>query len=173
MTEPIPAVAPLAYYDDSRDPWRIVARLMAIVAIAQGGLGLLGVASDLLDLWSGDLFNFFPPFGKAWSYVFVGSSFIAAALLVAAGILALQFQRTGYKLIVVGSVATIVTAFVELGLSALSLRGMRIANPGISTLDFVSLVVSTIRDLLLQSLLPIVLWILFRRREMRNLFQGN
>jgi hypothetical protein len=174
MTEPTSNV-PLAYYNDSRDPWRPMVRLMALAAIAQGGITLLAYLSQVAFVLCQP---FLRPAGSpavslgALSWFDTALMLIASTILIVGGALARRLHSTGRRWILVGAaiyVGAIAVTFCTSVAIYVPLGGLGQKGWGL-----ILLVISTplFKDLEL-CLIPAVIWIFFRRREVAALFPAS
>jgi hypothetical protein len=173
--EPIPAAAavPLSYFDRSNEPWLPITRLLALAGAIDSGVSILSFLSLAgLIVWQ----SVVPTaarisyFGFTWQLALQLPAAIAATVLLVGAILALRLRRPGRQMVVGGALAwaalTLLLSLVTVGFSVIqypSRYGWPFA---------LSQLASTFLFGVQRCVLPIVLWILFRREPVKELFES-
>jgi hypothetical protein len=170
MTEPISALPPLAYYDNSRDPWLPMVRLMAIAAIAQAGLVILMNLIRMLTMASS---FYFPSrnmsYGTWDSLVFDLPGFAGAIIMLIGAILSMRVVTGGRRTLLVGIAIYIpavllsgMVTFVQYEMKGYFTRyGVAFASTQLTSVSFYAVQ---------RCLLPALVWVFFRRGPVEELF---
>ena len=168
---PVPAL-PLEYFDRRGGPWVAVVRLMAWVGIIYAGLV---IASELTSIIAYLLQSFSrTSYRVNLSYNIVPGILpsLNAILMLIGGSMALQGNRSGRQLLLgscIGAVAcAMLGIFITLLLMPLSIY------PTFRLLPILfQQIVGGFFTALQHSIVPMLLWIVFRKREVREVFDAS
>jgi hypothetical protein len=167
--EPTP-VLPLSYYDGQSGPWMPALRFTSWVVIVCAGIVIVTQGATI-GTWALQVFSPGRRFTSGYLYYVLLIAFPAlpAAVLLAGGIRSLRLLRSGRTLIVWASAALCVCSLLSSVVTIVMYSTNRFLwnNWTIA----VSTIMSSLSEMLFRGFVPVLLWIIFRRREVREMFE--
>jgi hypothetical protein len=174
MTEPTP-VTPLEYSNRSREPWLPMIRFMAIAAIFYAAIPIVSYLW-VVGFVVAQQFST-PPTARTIGYRSTEQllvelpSHIAGAIVVVGGILAARINPAGRKTILI---SVVIYVLCNAGSAVWSVRHMLstvpIAQYGPEFILYYS--TSTFFSLALHDVVPVLLFLFFRRKEVRDVMES-
>jgi hypothetical protein len=167
--EPTP-VLPLSYYDGQTGPWVPVVRFMSWVSIVYAGIVITIEAATIGVMVLLGLFSHSRPISTGYLYFILLTVLPAlpAVVLLGGGARSLRWHPSGRPLIVWASAALCACSLLSFVVSAVTYVSRYFSSNSVIA---VSQMFSSLSELLFHIFVPAILWISFRRREIRDVFE--
>jgi hypothetical protein len=169
---PTPAL-PLEYFDRRSGPWVAVVRLMAWVGIFYSGIMILSELTWVLVYLLEEISRT-PTFRMNFvSSVVAGLLPAVNAIVLLIGcIMTLQRSRGGRLMLLGASIAAVVIAMLSLVISLVATPLTRYPS-SFRLILLIQQLVGGFLTALQHSVVPVLLWIVFRKREVREVFDAS
>jgi hypothetical protein len=163
-------VVPLSYYDGDRGPWAAVAKFLGWAGIINATVVIVAQISSLavygLQRMFGGNISFASGFGAY--LLFAMLPIAAAGVMLVGSIGALRLRRSARPLVIWGSASVCIWWSLSWLINLLIVRMGRYST---GWTFWTSQIVNGLMNALFRCFVPAMLWIAFRRREVRDVFE--
>jgi hypothetical protein len=171
--DPMPAL-PLEYFDRRSGPWVAVVRLVAWVGIFYAGIVIASELAWVLELLRE---SFSRPIGFRSS---VQNNIVAGVLpaidaiaLLVGGTMSLQRDRAGRIILLASSAGAVACVMVSFLITLGMIMSRYPANYPPIWLILIQQLIGGFFLMLYRLIVPVLLWIVFRKREVREVFDAS
>jgi hypothetical protein len=165
MTEPTP-VEPLEYFNRSQEPWLPMIRFVAVAGAFYAVIPVVYFLFQVAELVAPMPVTPIRTISSSWQLLIQLPSIIAAAAIVVGGILAARFNPAGRTALLAGALAYVIFTSLYGVWNGIYVVGRMppAQRPSFAMFEYSSIVFSLAQ----RCFMPILLWIFFRRTEVRE-----